>query len=292
MPAFHKLLEKPGIIMADGPHGTYLQGNGLGPGEAPELWNVEKPDVIRTMYRSYVDAGAKLISTNTFGGTRFRLEKNGLEGRLRELNMAGVRLAKEAATGEALVMGDIGPMGELFEPLGVLTHEAAVEGFAEQAEALLAGGADLFLIETMSALEEVKAAIEGVKSVSSLPIIASMSFDTHRRTMMGVTPSQAVREIWPLGVEVFGANCGHSLDDNLEVIMEMRKAVPEAVIFAKPNAGVPHMEGDRAVYDVTPEDMAEYALRFAKAGIKIFSGCCGNTPAHIAAAARALKGEH
>ena len=174
--------------------------------------------------------------------------------------------------------------------MGRLTEETAKQAFAEQARALVNGGVDAILIETMSDLREAKSALEGVRQATNLPVIVSFSFDTRGRTMMGLKPAQAVREIWSLGVTAVGANCGRTLSDTLIAIEEMQAAVPEAVLFAKPNAGLPQTDGNELVYDVTPEIMAEYAIKFADLGVKIFGGCCGSTPDHIQAVSKELKG--
>jgi 5-methyltetrahydrofolate--homocysteine methyltransferase len=164
-----------------------------------------------------------------------------------------------------------------------------VTAFAEQAAVLAEGGVDAILIETMSDLNEAKAAVEGVRRATDLPILVTMSFDTHGRTMMGVKPADAAKEFWALGVDVVGANCGRTLSETLEAVWQMREAVPEATLMAKPNAGLPHMEGGASVYDVTPEIMADYARQFAALGVKVFGGCCGSTPEHIQAVALTLR---
>ncbi len=277
------------ILIADGATGTTLQEAGLPTGTAPERWNLENPDAIRDLHRGYVEAGADLILTNTFGGSRPRLRVEGLEDQTHEVNLAAARLAREVAGDEVLVLGDIGPTGQLLEPLGVLTYDGAVAGFAEQAAALAEGGVDAILIETMSDLNEAKAAIEGTRQVTDLPILATMSFDTHGHTMMGVKPAQAAQELWALGVDVVGANCGRTLSENLDAIQQMREALPEATLMAKPNAGLPRMDGTQSVYDVTPEIMVDYARQFAALDVKIIGGCCGSTCKHIAAVAHALR---
>jgi 5-methyltetrahydrofolate--homocysteine methyltransferase len=289
MMTLQELLEQDGVIIADGATGTTLQAAGLPAGTPPELWDLERPEIIRELHRSYIEAGAQLILTNTFGGSRPRLEKAGLGDKVQEINRAAARLAKEVAGEQALVLGDIGPSGEMMAPLGTLTVEEARRAFAEQAAALAEGGADAILVETMSDLGEARAAVEGAREATALPILCTMSFDTHGRTMMGVRPEQAVAELWPLGLAAVGANCGRTLSENLEAIRAMRQALPEAVLMAKPNAGLPHLDGGDLVYDVTPEVMAEYAVRFAEQGVKILGGCCGSTPAHIAAIAAALR---
>ncbi len=283
-------LAGPGILVADGATGTQLQKAGLKPGASPERWNLENPDAIRALHRGYIEAGANVVLTNTFGGTRFRLARHGLEEQVREINTAAAKLAREAAGDSVFVFGDIGPSGELLKPLGKLTYEEAVAGFAEQAEGLLAGGVDAILIETMSDINEAKAAIQGVRQVSAdIPLLVTFSFDTHGRTMMGAKPEKVAKEIWALGVTAMGANCGRTLTETLTAIEQMRAAVPEAILMAKPNAGLPHASGSDMVYDVTPEVMAEYAHKFAAQKVKIFGGCCGSAPEHIRAIAEALK---
>ena len=246
------------------------------------------PEKILDLHRAYLEAGSQIILTNSFGGSRFRLGKKGLQDKVREVNRAAAALAKEAAGQGAFVAGSIGPIGELMKPLGTLSYVVAMEAFTEQAEALAEGGADAILVETMSDLNEAKAAIVGARRATDLPILCTLSFDTQRHTMMGVSPRRAAKELWPLGLVAIGGNCGQTLDDMEEVLRQMRKAVPEATLMAKPNAGLPRLVDSQAVYDVTPQVMAEYALRYAELGAKIVGGCCGNTPAHIKAMAAAL----
>jgi 5-methyltetrahydrofolate--homocysteine methyltransferase len=288
MTKFTDRLSQGGILIADGATGTTLQQMGLPSGAAPERWNLENPAAIRALHRGYVEAGSDLVLTNTFGGSRLRLEMEGLGDQVREINLAAARLAREVAGDQVMVLGDMGPTGQLMEPMGTLTYDDAVAVFAEQAAALAEGGVDAILVETMSDLNEAKAAIEGARQVTELPILVTMSFDTHGRTMMGVKPVDAVKELWAMGVDAVGANCGRTLSENLEAIQQMREALPEATLMAKPNAGLPRMEGVESVYDVTPEIMAEYAEKFAALDVKIFGGCCGSTPEHIKAVSRTL----
>ena len=277
-----------GVLVADGATGTMLQAAGLPEGVALESWNLTHPEKILDLHRAYLEAGSQIILTNSFGGSRFRLGKKGLQDKVREVNRAAAALAKEAAGQEAFVAGSMGPTGELMKPLGTLSYGVAVEAFTEQAEALAEGGVDAILVETMSDLNEAKAAIEGAKRATDLPVLCTLSFDTQRHTMMGVSPRRAAKELWPLGLVAIGGNCGRTLDDMEEVLRQMRAAVPMAPLMAKPNAGLPRLVDGQAVYDVTPQVMAEYALRYAELGAKIIGGCCGNTPAHIKAMAAAL----
>ena len=286
MKRLSELLDRRKVILADGAMGTMLHRAGLTIG-APEQWNVKKPEVVLAIHRGYIDAGSDFISTNTFGGTRNRLKLDNLEDRVAELNEAGARLAREAA-GDRLVAGSVGPTGELMEPLGALTMDGARESFAEQARALKAGGVDFALIETMSALEEVQAAIEGVRE-AGLPAAVTMSFDTNFRTMMGIKPALAVATIAGWGVAVIGANCGNGPAEIERIMTEMSAALPAGVVLmAKSNAGMPRWKDDRITYDGTPEVMADYASRMAALGVRVIGGCCGSTPEHIAGMRKAI----
>jgi methionine synthase I (cobalamin-dependent) len=289
MVTLRERLADQALLIADGATGTFLQRSGLPRGVAPERWNLENPEAILTLHRSYLAAGADLATTNSFGGTRYRLSGHGLGDRLVEVNRLAAQLAREAVGSAAFVLGDLGPTGQLLEPMGTLTRGDAVAAYAEQVSALIEGGIDGIIIETMSDLEEAGAAIEGARRVSDLPILVTMSFDTHGRTMMGVDPARAARELWAMGVDIVGANCGRSLPENLEAVRKMREAVPKAALMARPNAGLPHVSSDAVVYDVTPEVMADYGRRFAELGVKIMGSCCGSGPEHIQALAVALR---
>lgn len=277
------------IIVADGATGTMLLAAGMPRGKSPEAWMMENPDPIRDLHRAYVEAGSDLILACTFGATRTRLERYGLAERVAEVNRRAIELAREAAGDEIYVAADIGPLGELLAPLGRVTYEQAVEIYAEQAAALAGTDVDVLYIETMSDLNEVRAAVEGLRhGAPGIPIFASLSFDTHGRTNMGVRPEQAAEALLGLGVAALGANCGATLEMTLEAIARMHEVAPQAPLIAKPNAGVPRIEGTAVVYDTTPEDMADYARRFVALGARIVGGCCGSTPAHIAAIAKAV----
>lgn len=281
------------FVLGDGAMGTMLQAAGLESGGAPELWNVERPEVVRGIYQGYVDAGSQVITTNTFGGTSYRLGRDNLAARVRELNLAGARLAREvadAAGRPVLVAGDMGPTGEILAPLGSLDPADAQAAFAEQAAALAEGGADFILIETMSALEEVEAAVRGAQT-TGLPVAVTMTFDTHFRTMMGVKPVQAVKAIYDLGVRVIGANCGNGPAEIERIATEMTAVKPDDVfLIAQSNAGLPKYDQGVIRYDGTPEVMAEYARKMKTLGIRYIGACCGSTPAHIAAMKAALVG--
>lgn len=288
------LLEAPGPVLADGAMGTMLFQAGLEFGDPPEAWNVLHPDRVRLVHRGYLEAGARLILTNTFGGNRFRLAMHGLQGRVAEFNRIGAEIARaeaEAAGDHALVAGDIGPSGAILAPLGELEYEAAVEGFAEQAAALVEGGVDVIWIETMSALEEIHAAIEGVRRVAPrLPLLTTMTFDTRGRTMMGVTPEQAASALVGWGADAIGGNCGNGPGEVETVIEKMHAAVPGSVLVAKSNAGIPRLVQGRAVYEAGPSEMAGHAARLRSLGARVIGACCGSTPAHLQAMAVALRG--
>ena len=289
MPTFTERLNLPGVLVADGATGTMLQRAGLPVGTSPVSWNLGNPEAVQALHRRYLDAGSDIVLTNTFGGNWPKLDAEGLGMQVAEVNGAAARLARMAAGNHALVFGDMGPTGKLLDPLGPLSYAEAVSIYAEQALALAGGGVNAIFIETMSDLNEAKAAVEGARRATRLPILVSMSFDTRGRTMMGVKPALAARELWCMGVAAVGANCGRTLSETLEAIQAMRQAVPDAVLIAKPNAGLPHLaEGGESVYDVTPEVMADYALKFYALGVKVFGGCCGSTPDHIRAIALTL----
>ena len=292
MSEWEAVLKRAGPVLADGGMGTMLFEAGLQFGDPPEAWNLEHPDRVQAIHRAYLDAGSQIILTNTFGGNRFRLGMHNLQAKVPELNRAAVEIAREAAKeagGRALVAGDIGPSGGILLPVGEMQFAEAVAGFAEQAAALVAGGADVIWIETMSDLEEVRAAIEGVRQASPrLPIIASMTFDTRGHTMMGVTPEEAVRALSGWGAAAVGGNCGNGPDEILAVVQKMRAAAPGVVLVAKANAGLPELQNGRAVYRAGPKVMADYALAVSAAGAHIVGACCGSTPDHVRAMAEAL----
>lgn len=290
MNRWETLVTRPGLALADGAMGTMLFGQGLESGGAPELWNVEHPQRIAAVHRGYLEAGVDLILTNTFGGNRFRLALHGLDSRVAELNRAGAEIARrEADRRGGLVAGDIGPSGGILEPLGDLAFEAAAAGFAEQAEPLIAAGVDVMWIETMSDLEEVRAAMEGVRRASAtIPILATMTFDTRGHTMMGVAPEQAVEALLGWGAAAVGGNCGNGPDEIEQVIEKMQRKAPQARLVAKANAGIPEWKGGRAVYGADPAAMAEYAKAVAERGAWLIGACCGSTPEHLTAMADAL----
>lgn len=287
------LLEKKQFLLADGGTGTGLFARGLETGDSPELWTIEHPERVRDLHREFVAAGSDIILTDSFGGNRYRLMLHGLEARVSELGAAAARLAREVADEAGrpiLVAGSIGPTGDILAPVGPRLVEEAEEAFAEQAKALASGGADLLWIETMSSLEELDAALRGAAR-AGLPVVATMSFDTNGRTMMGITPAHALAHA--LGQDPhpggFGANCGIGPAQLLASLVEFRDASANGTfIVAKANCGIPEYREGTIHYTGTPEIMARYAVLARDAGARIIGGCCGTTGEHIMAMRRAL----
>ena len=288
MPSFAELLAAHSVVLADGATGTNYQNMGIEPGVAPEEWVFDAPDNVRELHRRFLDAGSDLVLTCTFGATTPRLADGPLAGRTREVNLRAAALAREEAGDNRVVAGSLGPTGQLPEPYGLLTRDVAVEAYAEQARALADGGVDVLVLETFFALEEALWAIEGVQSVSDLPLVMSFSFDQGTHTMMGLSPTDVVAAVAPLGVAALGANCGRSLADTDAVVDELVAAAAGLPLWIKPNAGVPRIVGDTVVYDADPELLGEHVRAYADKGARIVGGCCGSTPEHIAAIVRAL----
>lgn len=279
-------------LIADGATGTMLMAAGLPPEIPPEVWNVEQPEKILVLHQAYIDAGSQIFLTNTFGGTHLKLARRNQATRVRELNLAAAALAIQAAAGKVYVAGDIGPTGEMMKPYGPLAYEQAVEAFAEQAAALVEGGVDGLWIETMADLNEAKAAVSAAVQAArdagkpDLPVFCSLSFGKKARTMVGISARQAAQELWPLGLAAIGANCGEGLEMIPEVLRQMRDAIPSACLIAKPNAGLPRLEGGETVYDVSPGDFAGYVGKFIAQGAQVVGSCCGSDPEYIRAIAR------
>lgn len=280
------LLRADRSVLLDGGMGTLLQGSGLEDGAPGELWNLENPDAVRAAHAAYAEAGARLLTTNSFGGTRPRLDLHGLGDRVGEVNRTAAQLARSVADERGLlVAGDLGPTGELLAPLGILTREEAQALFAEQLTALVEGGIDLVLVETLSDLGEADAALAAVREVApGLPVAVTMSFDTNLRTMMGVRPGDAVAHLAAAGADAAGANCGRGPAEMEIIAAEMAQArTDDILLVVQSNAGLPQVVGDHFEYDATAGDMASHAIRLAELGIDLVGGCCGSTPAHIAA---------
>ena len=273
-------------VLLDGGMGTLLQDSGLEDGAPGELWNLENPDAIRAAHTAYAEAGARVLTTNTFGGTRPRLDMHGLGDRLADVNRTAAQLARSVADEHGLlVAGDLGPTGELLAPLGTMTAEEAQALFAEQLTALVEGGIDLVLVETLSDLGEADAALAAAREVApDLPVVVTMSFDTNVRTMMGVRPADAVAHLAAAGADAVGANCGRGPEEMELIAAQMAEVRPSGLLLvAQSNAGLPQVVGDHFEYDATPDVLAAHASRLAELGIDLVGACCGSTPAHIAA---------
>lgn len=283
-----ELLRSRRWILSDGAIGTMLQARGLPVGASPELWNLTHPDDVRAVHQEYVNAGAQLITTNTFGGSRRKLRKFDAEDRFEEANTSAVRLAREAAGDSALVMGSIGPLGDLLEPYGDLTEQEAADEYGALAQVIAAAGADVILFETFFDVAELTVAVRSASGLG-IPVLATMTFDEAGRTMMGSTPSDAWQSVSGLGLAVFGANCSTGPDRMVRVISEMNEAGAPALI-AQPNAGMPEMTAEGNLrYLEGPESFAAHVPDLLQAGCKIFGGCCGTTPEHIRALRRNLE---
>jgi len=280
------LAERP-VVIADGAAGTNYQDMGIEAGVAPEEWLFDAPDRVRELHRRFVEAGSDLVLTDSFGATAARLADGPLAGRATEVNVRAAELAREAVGEERLVAGSIGPTGQLVEPFGALTREVCVQAYAEQSRALVQGGVDLLVLETFFTLEEAVWAVEGIQGVTDVPLVVSFSFDQGTRTMMGLSPTDVVAAIEPLGVAALGANCGRSLKDCDAIVTEFLAAM-SVPLWVKPNAGVPRIVGDAVVYDADPDTFADHVAGYAEQGARIVGGCCGSTPNHLAAVAAAI----
>ena len=289
---------KQELFLLDGAMGTELIARGIEAGKCNDYLNIELPDVISDIHRSYFEAGSDAVITNTFGANKYALSRHGFAQETIRINKAGAQIARRAAGEEKYVLGDIGPSGDFLEPLGSLKAQDLKEAYVRQANALLDGGVDGFIIETMTALEEIVLAIEAVKSIGGdLPVFASMSFDEAGddfKTMMGVDVKAAVAKIVSVGVDAVGFNCGTlSFDGYIEMadkyVSAVRALSADVMIYAEPNAGRPELVEGRAVYKVSPEDFAQVIDKIYAAGVNIVGGCCGTTPAHIRAMVEKLK---
>lgn len=280
------------LLLSDGAWGTFLQQKGLKPGECPELWCVERRDDVLDVARRYIEAGSDMIETNSFGGTRYKLEFFGLETRVAELNRAAAAISRAAAGPERHVIASVGPTGKMLL-MGDVTEEALFDAFREQVVALEAGGADGVCIETMSDLDEARLAIQAAKTHTRLEVLCTFTFqhtaDGGYHTMMGVTPAEAALAAVKAGADVVGANCGQGMEQMIDIMRSMREAVPGVALMVQANAGLPRNVGGVDVFPETPEMTARWIPAVVDAGAVIVGGCCGTTPAHISAIGRALE---
>ncbi|MHC4782323.1 MAG: homocysteine S-methyltransferase family protein [Planctomycetota bacterium] len=279
-----------GVFFIDGAMGTQLIEAGAPAGCCNDYLNVESPDIVRTVHQKYLDAGVDAVITNTFGASGFALKRHGYGEKVREINLAAATLARDVAGDDKYVLGDIGPCGDFLEPLGMVKPEELKADFANQAAELLAGGVDGFIIETMTALDEIEVAIQAIQSVSDLPIFVSLAYDPAGdafRTMMGVSPAQAVETLSRCGIAALGFNCGTlDMPGYVSLAKEYAKALDGSgvLLLAEPNAGRPELDGDRAVYKLSPDAYAEALEQIKDAGAAVLGGCCGTSPAHLGAA--------
>jgi 5-methyltetrahydrofolate--homocysteine methyltransferase len=274
------------ILVSDGAWGTFLQQKGMQPGECPELWCVDHRREVLEIAESYIEAGADMIETDSFGGTSFKLEHYGLQDRVLELNKAAAAISREAAGDDKYVIASMGPTGKMLL-MGDVTEEDLYNAFKEQALGLAEGGADAVCIETMSDIDEAVCAVKAVKENTDLEIICTFSFEKtvsgEYRTMMGVSPADMVAALLPAGADIVGTNCGNGMERMIEIVKEIRTADANIPILVHANAGMPKNVNGKDVFPDTPEDMAGMTPALIAAGANIIGGCCGTTPAHIKA---------
>ena len=283
------LLQENKILISDGATGTNLQQRGLERGTPPEVWVLEKPEEIIKLNKDFMEAGSNMLLTCTFGASPIRLAQNNLEGKTAEINQKAVLLTKKSTEGtQVLIAGSMGPLGHMLKPYGELEIEIAKNNYKEQALALDQVGIDFFLVESQFDLNEVKVAIQAIQQVSTRPIVCSFSYDRGTRTMMGVKPSQTATELAGFGLTAIGINCGKSLEDNLNSLIELKQAT-QLPIWFKPNAGLPKLDDSgKPIYEITPEVMGNQVQEWINAGANIIGGCCGTSPAHLKSIADAL----
>jgi len=290
-PLIQELVGK-GPVLLDGAWGTEFFSQGLEPGACPDFWNLEHPGRVEHLARAYVEAGSRVILTNTFRSNRIALALHGVAGKVRELNHAGVEISRRAAGSRAWVFASLGPSGKMLVA-GEVSAEELRAAFLEQAEALANAGADGLVFETMSDLEEARLAVEAART-TGLPVVVCMAFDSGKakdRTMTGTTPEQAAAELSVAGADVIGANCGRGIEAYAELCRRF-VAASDLPVWLKPNAGLPKLVGDRVMYLTTPEEFAASALALVQAGAAFLGGCCGTGPDFIRAVARALGVSH
>lgn len=277
-------IKKGRILVSDGAWGTYLHKKGLQPGECPELWNIERPDDVYDIAKSYIDAGSDMIETNSFGGSVFKLSLFGLSDKVWELNKAAAEISRRAAGNNKHVLGSIGPTGKILM-MGDVTPEELYEAFKDQAMALEAGGADALVVETMSDIDEAKAAVRACSENTSCEIICTMTFEktgeNEYNTMMGITPSQMISGIIDAGATIIGANCGNGIRDMVGIAKEIRTLNKDIPVLIHANAGKPIYKDGETIFGETPDQMADFVTILVDAGANIIGGCCGTTPEHI-----------
>ena len=281
------------ILISDGAMGTFLQAKGLKPGESPEYWCLTNPGAVKSVAEAYIAAGSDIVETDSFGGTFFKQREFGLEDKVVEMNRAAARIAKEAMGDKGYVAASVGPTGQIaYDEGGDATEEDLYNAYKEQIVALAEGGADAICVETMMSAVEARTAVKAAKENTKLPVICTFTFELGARgyrTMMGVDPAKAATTVVEAGADIVGANCGNGIANMIEIAREIRAALPDTPILIQANAGLPVLENGKTVFEDTPEDMAGRVKELIAAGANIIGGCCGTTPAHIAAMAKVAR---
>lgn len=272
------------ILVSDGAWGTFLQQKGLKPGECPEQWNVTRPNDVLDIARSYFDAGADMVETNSFGGSRFKLAKYGFEDKVFEFNKAAAEISRQAAGPDRYVLGSVGPTGKLLL-MEEVTEDELYEAFKEQSMALEAGGVNAIMIETMTDLDEARIAVKASKENTACEVFCTMTFEKiiggGFRTMMGISPSEMAEALVEAGADLIGTNCGNGMEDMIGMVKEIRSVNATIPVLVHANAGMPRLENGVTTFPETPDDMASRVKDIISAGANIVGGCCGTTPAHI-----------
>jgi 5-methyltetrahydrofolate--homocysteine methyltransferase len=286
-------IQKGKVLVSDGAWGTFLQQKGLKPGECPEEWNISRASDVYEIAQSYIEAGADMIETNSFGGTSFKLANYGLADKVFELNKAAAEISRKAAGPDRFVLGSVGPTGKLLM-MEEVTEDELYEAFKEQSIALEAGGVDAIVIETMTDLEEARIAVKAAKENTNCEVFCTMTFDKiiggEYRTMMGISPTEMTETLIESGADVIGANCGNGIADMIGIVKEIRQVNATIPILIHANAGLPHYCDGETTFPESPDDMAANVKEIAEAGANIIGGCCGTTPNHICKVREALNG--